>query len=63
MSQMTAGGTRRKGGGLLDIYTGLALAGTVALLLGLGILWMAGSELAAGESENTAMPWQILSGS
>jgi len=42
------------------MYTGLALAGTAALIVALAILWLAGSELAAGPNQQSAMPWEIL---
>ncbi len=60
MTQMQSGGTRRKGGGTLDMYTGLGLAGTVGLIIAAAILWMAGSNLAT-EGSQKAMPWTILS--
>ena len=61
MSQMTTGGARRVSSGTLDMYTGLALAGTAALIIALAILWLAGAELAAGENAQSAMPWELLS--
>jgi len=58
MTQMTSGGTRR-GGASLDMYTGLALAGTVALIVAAVILWMAGAELASTDTQS-AMPWDMI---
>jgi len=60
MTQMQTGGARRSGGGALDMYTGLGLAGTVALIIAAAILWMAGSDLASTGSGQPEMPWSIL---
>lgn len=60
MTQMQSGGTRRKTGGNLDMYTGLGLAGTVGLIFAAVILWMAASEIATETNQPTAMPWTIL---
>lgn len=60
MTQMQTGGTRRSGSGALDMYTGLGLSGTVALIIAAAILWMAGSDLASTPSGQSEMPWTIL---
>ncbi len=60
MTQMQSGGTRRKGSGSLDMYTGLGLAGTVGLIIAAAILWMAGSNLASTGNSTGEMPWTIL---
>ena len=54
MTQLPTG-PRRTRSGDLDIYTGLALAGTIALAVAAVILWMAGTELAEGQ-----LPFTIL---
>jgi len=60
MTQMQTGATRRTGTGTLDMYAGLALAGTVALIIATAILWMAGSKTASKSDTQTEMPWTIL---
>jgi len=59
MTQMQTGATRRSAGSL-DMYTGLALAGTVALIIATAILWMAGSKTASKSDTQTEMPWTII---
>lgn len=60
MTQMQAGSTRRSARGTLDAFTGIALAGTVALIIAFVILWLAGTEMANDLSSQGAMPWEFL---
>ena len=64
MTQIQTTAARRKArGGDLDVYTVLALAGVVALIASLAIVWLAGTERAtdAGSSQQR-MPWELLEG-
>ncbi|MCL4198087.1 MAG: hypothetical protein KJZ69_11410 [Phycisphaerales bacterium] len=60
MSQFKGSAPRRvSGGGNLDVYTVLALAGVFALVVLLASLWMKGGELAS-DSSSKASPWTLL---
>jgi hypothetical protein len=57
---MQAGSTRRSSRGTLDTFTGIALAGTAALIIAFVILWLTGTNMANDLSGQGAMPWDFL---
>lgn len=52
---------RSSGSAPVDVYTGLAVAGTLALLIAAGILWVKGSEAASPTGQSGELPFTILS--
>ncbi len=51
---------RASGSAPVDVFTGLAVAGTLALLIAAGILWVRGGDMASPAGQSGTLPFTIM---